>query len=335
MKVSVTMSHADEGTLHAYLDGELTPVERAGLEAHLAACPACRARLAEERDLVERAQGLLARAAPPEAAPRPRRRPLPRWVPLAWAASVLLALGGGWMARGGSTAAGPEAPGSVALDRAEPAPIRDSAGRDDAPADLAVRERDAVAPAEPAAPGVTRARDAAAAKASAEEERAARIGAAPVDEAGRVAAAPAAAPAPAPRAEAVGLAASVTTANADAAVAWASVTVDSARAILGAEPVTIPGVPVRRYGVSGRGDGVVLVEQLLAGTTVVQLYERRADAALNEVQQAAAPARQAEGAGARAAAPSERLARYVGPLRIEIAGPVGADSLSRLLGRVR
>jgi len=42
------MSHVDEGLLHAYLDGELTPVERARVDDHLAGCLACRTRLDED-----------------------------------------------------------------------------------------------------------------------------------------------------------------------------------------------------------------------------------------------------------------------------------------------
>ena len=44
-EVRGNMSHVDDGTLHAYLDGELTPVERARLEGHVAECAACRNRL--------------------------------------------------------------------------------------------------------------------------------------------------------------------------------------------------------------------------------------------------------------------------------------------------
>src|SRR5207244_2498041 len=53
----VSMSHVDDGTLHAYLDGELSPAEVQGVEAHLAQCPACRGRLDEERALITRAGG--------------------------------------------------------------------------------------------------------------------------------------------------------------------------------------------------------------------------------------------------------------------------------------
>src|SRR5512143_3029405 len=101
------MSHVDDGTLHAYLDGESTAVEREHLEAHLAGCAACRARLEEERVLIERAGRLLGLAAPPQrAAPpfhalrRPRRAGGGYRLPLAWAATIALAVGIGWYSRG-------------------------------------------------------------------------------------------------------------------------------------------------------------------------------------------------------------------------------------------
>src|SRR5206468_10494765 len=103
------MSHVDDGALHAYLDGELSPVERERLEAHLADCAPCRARLDEERGLVERASQLLGLASPPErAAPPPLhqlRQPRLMWrlrMPLAWAASVVLAVSLGYYVGGAS-----------------------------------------------------------------------------------------------------------------------------------------------------------------------------------------------------------------------------------------
>src|SRR5262245_10471464 len=103
------MSHVDEGTLHGYLDGQLTSMETVKLEAHLAECAQCRARLDEERELAQRALGILAHVAPKEEEIPPLvgvtsvpRRLWPRWMPAAWAASLLLALGAGWMMRGGS-----------------------------------------------------------------------------------------------------------------------------------------------------------------------------------------------------------------------------------------
>src|ERR1043165_10307808 len=47
-----SMSHVDEGSLHAYLDGELSSSERAAVDAHLGQCGECRAALAEERALL-------------------------------------------------------------------------------------------------------------------------------------------------------------------------------------------------------------------------------------------------------------------------------------------
>src|SRR5881296_1994858 len=98
----VSMSHVDDGTLHAYLDGELSAAEAQRVDAHLAQCPACRERLDVERALITRAGELLALAAPPDRELPPFRtgdvKPAPRlwWrvrLPLAWAATVALALG--------------------------------------------------------------------------------------------------------------------------------------------------------------------------------------------------------------------------------------------------
>src|SRR3989442_11058064 len=107
----VSMSHVDDGTLHAYLDGELSPAEVQGVEAHLAQCPACRGRLDEERGLITRAGELLALAAPPDRELPPFRAgdvkpPTRLWwrgsLPFAWAATVVLALGiGSYLGTGG------------------------------------------------------------------------------------------------------------------------------------------------------------------------------------------------------------------------------------------
>src|SRR5687767_14872336 len=100
-----SMSHVDEGTLHAYLDGELPPSERSDVDAHLAQCAACAALLGEERALLERATALLGstrpveRPAPPfQEVRRAQRRPPPWYAPrtLAWAASLMLAVGLGY-----------------------------------------------------------------------------------------------------------------------------------------------------------------------------------------------------------------------------------------------
>jgi anti-sigma factor RsiW len=319
------MSHADEGTLHAYLDGELTPVERAGVEAHLAGCAACRTRLDEERELAERALELLARVAPPEGAVPPIQRtggrgarPLPRWMPLAWAASVLLALGTGWLARGGRVG-GSGSDADLALAQIERQRPDRSATEADAPVPAGRGERDAPIPAAPPAPG----RRGTEAKTTAAQEGGAGAGVAPAatamtaDRANRLAATPA------PAVQAQDRPSRAETATDEAAATGhtraalpSTITMDSARSILGADLATIPGLPVRRVALER--PGVVMVEQALDEVTVVRLYQQR-DA----------------GAVARPAELSERLARYVGSLRVEITGTVGADSLSKLLGRVR
>jgi hypothetical protein len=106
---------------------------------------------------------------------------------------------------------------------------------------------------------------------------------------------------------------------------WTIIPLDAARPTLGFNPVTIPGLPVRDMRRSPLGDGVILVEQAVDGTTLVQLFQRRADQAEASLQ--GAPSAKADGV--------ERLARFVGGLRVEIAGPLPTDSLSKLLELVR
>lgn len=132
------MSHVDDGWIHAWLDGALLPddPERVKLEAHLAECDECRARVDAEREIRDRATGILGTVAPDavrvepfekmiaarkaardaaekegrEAEPvpgkvdgatpiteAPRRRP--RMIPLAWAATLVMAVTAGWFAR--------------------------------------------------------------------------------------------------------------------------------------------------------------------------------------------------------------------------------------------
>ncbi|MEX2156462.1 MAG: anti-sigma factor [Gemmatimonadales bacterium] len=322
------MSHVDDGALHAYLDGELPSTERAALEAHVAGCPDCRARLTEERALVERASVLLGLAQPAERPAPPLhqlRQPRLMWrlrLPLAWAASVVLALGVGYSLHGPSSTAIPHA-ASPAVAREEDRPAT-RAPEDKAPASLGRQEFSRTnRPSDGLTSGV-------------EAKAAMRQQAQPQP---RDAAPPAVAAAP----PSVTVAESPPSAAADlsalrgrlVATEWPIIRREPARRILGSEPVGVPGLAVRVIRRSPAGDGTVLVEQQLDSATVIQLFQRPATA---DVAGYAAPApmrydRQA--AGLRERENADRLARFVGPLRVEIAGPLSQDSLNRLLEQVK
>ncbi len=337
------MSHVDEGTLHAYLDGAIPPGERSQVDAHLAECPDCRERLAEARALIARADALLALALPVERSAPPlhelRRRPLwwrVRW-PIAWAASVTLAVGIGWMGRGRvaakafvASAERDTLPQTVAMEqsREEPRPaplVRAPASRTGAPRQEAqgAAERgraDSAAPAANAASGVVPI----VTPSIAASDRAPEL--------------KPAAPAPVVPTTVDGMivtgAAQVVERGRAAPVmssTWPIIQHGSATRLLGTELVMIPGVPVKDIRMSPYADGVVLVEQEIDSTLVIQLFQRRADAVAADSGAAYGYQRQLAAQRERV----ERLARFVGPLRVEIAGPLGTDSLSKLLELVK
>jgi hypothetical protein len=129
------MSHLDPGLLHELLDGEIPSTDLAPIQAHLASCEECRARLEYERQLQSDADRLVAAMEVPlAAAPRvsrafrqPSGSP---WRPgLAWAATLILAAGLGYLARGaGSGPAAeqerPAVPGSFSAQATPAKPPR-------------------------------------------------------------------------------------------------------------------------------------------------------------------------------------------------------------------
>ena len=132
------MWHVDEGALHAYLDGaldEYPAAEARRVREHLETCADCTHRLAAERDVRDRAEDILDLAAPRVEAPTfeelrayvkaqapQRSRVSVRLYRLSWAASVVLALGTGWLLRGEAPASGlSPAEGAFASDVAEEA----------------------------------------------------------------------------------------------------------------------------------------------------------------------------------------------------------------------
>ena len=101
---------------------------------------------------------------------------------------------------------------------------------------------------------------------------------------------------------------------------WPVIQRGSASRMLGTEPATIPGVPVKDMRMSPYADGVVLVEDAAAADSAAARgyqFQRQRAAERERVERV------------------ERLARFVGPLRVEIAGPLGTDSLSKLLELVK
>jgi hypothetical protein len=323
------MSHVDDGTLHAYLDGELSPPEAQGVKAHLAQCPGCRGRVEEERALITRAGELLAQAAPPDRELPPFRagdvRPLKRlwWqvrLPLAWAATVAVALGIGTYLGSGSR---------VLMERPLAAPQEDQS-RGFAAMDTSARLMRQRPPAEP---------------------RVAKRAAAPPPASAR------AIPEAAPEADRVGQR-GVLAAPQPAPPAGVGFTLDSARAVLGQDPVVLPRAPIRAIRRDRRAGyaAVVVIEQQLDSGSVIELVEGRAapanlDAAVvTATGEARAPdsvARLKGGrreAAPRADAPPAKLnaqlvphdaqnrwLRRLGTLEIHISGPLPSDSLQKLL----
>ena len=360
------MSHVDEGTLHAYLDGELPSADRKSVEVHLAQCDTCRAALTEARALIERASALLGAARPAERPAPPlehlrrgaKRAPWHVRTSFAWAASIALALGVGYLLRSpaapdaelDSQRPSANAPTEIAtnrtVDRSAPPPqapalgeqkssVRAQARREprmnSAPAEEIERAREKTAQAADTVSVAERLeqRDAAGARPAAENLsdsvlqqrlRETRLDAAVVT--GR-----AAAPAPAlaaqdraPPAE-PNIIIDGAVIHPSIAKAWPAVDREVAKSVLGDEPVGLAALPVRGFRRGPGLDGTIVVEQSLDASTVIQIFQR--------------PATDAAPSESRAYTRTIRLARYVGRLRVEIAAPVSLDSLNRLLEQVR
>lgn len=135
------MSHVDEGALHAYLDGALDAYpasEAAFVREHLEHCAVCAARLDQARALRDRAASVLSLVEPGAVDMPPleelRRRAgagsgsvsrpgrIGRMRRMAWAASVVLALGTGWVLRDRAPGMVDEAARTSRPEPAEPAP---------------------------------------------------------------------------------------------------------------------------------------------------------------------------------------------------------------------
>lgn len=154
------MSHVTEGALHAYLDGaldEYPAAEAERIRGHLDGCAECANRLEQERQIRSDATAMLGLAAPEVEMPsleelrayvKATRLPRPtaaiRMYRMGWAASVVLALGAGWMVRDGQIQQAPsmeldfgEAPALVGLPASDRDDSRLLQGRADVSADAA------------------------------------------------------------------------------------------------------------------------------------------------------------------------------------------------------
>jgi hypothetical protein len=101
------MPHLDEGLLNALLDNELDDAVSSAAQAHLASCPDCRRQYEEARAMAIEADRLVGLVEVPEdrktavgkKAPRGAKgSSWSRWRTVAWAATVVLAAGLGWLA---------------------------------------------------------------------------------------------------------------------------------------------------------------------------------------------------------------------------------------------
>jgi hypothetical protein len=362
------MSHVDDGTLHAYLDGELPASEARDLEAHVAQCRECRVRLDEERALIARADELLGLAAPPDRAippfrPGDREAPVQLWwrvrLPLAWAATVVLALGAGLYLGSGvlpRPRAVPQNSGDVATTRALPAP---TATEPAAAPPVAARQMQRVRSALAAPTTVAAERKLGVAGKEKPAEQVVTDGAS-----GAVALRQDRGVAQHERAEVAPRAVEPAAAPAVArtvgpyAVTGPPITLDSARALVGTTPYAVPDLLVRgiyRARIIGYPASVV-VQQALDSSTVIDVITGRYSPPVLDavvVRGAARPETTdfserarlgrapADSIGAErraqprpAPAPGAFADRPAAALVVEVRGPLSADSLAALQRRL-
>jgi hypothetical protein len=112
---------------------------------------------------------------------------------------------------------------------------------------------------------------------------------------------------------------------------WPIISSGAARSVLGTNPVGLPGL-ARKIRRSPTNDGTVVVEQRIDSTTMIQIFQNGTASLYFD---STVKLEQYQAQKAREIAPADRLARYVGRLRVEIAGPLSADSLNRLLDLVQ
>jgi hypothetical protein len=336
------MSHVDDGELTAYADGAwpANDPEALRIGAHLSTCDNCRARLELAHALRDRAAEVLGYATP-AAVPTPSfeslqakiatssRRPR-RTIPLAWAATIIMALGLGWFGRGFwqnapqmADVAVRETPVVTQSEAAEENTMTAEPSAAATGSASASRPAPAPAPAAPTAPPQVAAnaarRERAPERAAAEQDMAAdRSGFI----AGRAAGAATQAAAP-PSAEALAVTAESTARTITPAEAERR----------GMDIPRIPDLPIARIVLNG--DTTAVVQSLPDGRLVtltvtpeVEVRARQRDAAAAEVAAPMAPQ------AAKAVAAPPIVTRVRGKL-VRVQGELPADSLRSLSLKVR
>jgi len=342
------MSHPDEGTIQMLLDGELGPDERARVEAHARSCPACAARIEEARAFMVEADRLVNVLAVPAraVAPAALRRRTPALRALAWAASVLLAVGLGYYGRG---AAPPRQDERLAGDRqaqANPTVSGPAVPPPTESTNLPVPVRATTPPRQGAAVSPAAERPVQDAQASRAGEIKQVGGATPPPAAPNATMereAPASRDAAAPAANAVAAKTVAADSRADLAAAggraepasgWRVIALEEAVRILGGQIRLIDGLSPERVetgpgtAVAGADPAAAVVRVVYSAGAIVLDEQREGKAeSAGRLDAAQAPARVVT-------APSIGW-REAGAIRFAVTGSVSPDSLTALAGRVR
>jgi len=340
------MRHIPEAELHAYLDQGLSRSQCVEIESHLADCPSCQATRDGIAALRDQTTALLSRLAPPRgfppafdvlrdraaAAANQRRR---RMHAIAWAASLVAAVGLGWSAsslarvhevprattRSVATAPTPAAPATTVAPTSpaasEPAPARPVATTPKTP-------RESAAPSRAARSAAVRL---AAAKDSSEAARKRQAALSVLN--------------PTPALELTPLERPGGRSEIELGGMWRTMSWDGAKAEAGERVPHIDGLPVVQVQIQSGEQGarpvMVVAQQLSSGqvirtiegpaTDVSQLLSRRAMA---DVDSVLLPGD--SGGSARDA--DHAMAMQVGDRMLAITGDLPSDSLRAMIRRL-
>jgi hypothetical protein len=360
------MQHLDDALIAEWVDGAIAEdsPRHGAIAAHVGQCDECRIRVEEERALAGHVRQLLGVATPPDHTPpfeevlyragsAPKRAPV-RSIPVAWrrlavAATVVVAGGVGWYARGlvmGRSAV--PAGAAVTADAVEPTggtgttgeigmadardaqaapPLASTAGKrlEVATTEAAGREA-AVAEERSAAVGDNARREAVAERQVVDEIVAARRDAAPP-------AAPAVAQS-SPMAQAVAPAENELRMQKAAAEPWGTTTRLAAERALGRSLLLVPELRVVSIEMTA-DSGMVRVRQDLGGGGVLELVQSRAIEGVASELAAGALVADAEPRARMAQAPEAIETIVVSGMRVVVRAPVTADSMRVLIGKFR